>query len=89
MQDDTVNGMEETVKKPAVFEKKVPQVLINSKDTVSVLDVNELCKERGNLYEKQKMIDGRNIDVKTKIDYYSRFSVCGENDSNTETFYFL
>jgi hypothetical protein len=36
-----------------------------------------------------KMIDGRNIDVKTKIDYYSRFSVCGENDSNTETFYFL
>ena len=35
------------------------------------------------------MIDGRNIDVKTKIDYYSRFSVCGENDSNTETFYFL
>ena len=25
-----------------------------------------------------KMIDGRNIDVKTKIDYYSRFSVCGK-----------
>ena len=31
----------------------------------------------------------RNIDVKTKIDYYSRLSVCGENDSDTETFYFL
>ena len=36
-----------------------------------------------------KMIDGRNIDVKTKIDYYSRLSVCGENNSDTETFYFL
>ena len=36
-----------------------------------------------------QMIDGRNIDVKTKIDYYSRLSVCGENDSDTETFYFL
>ena len=33
--------------------------------------------------------NGRNIDVKTKIDYYSRLSVCGENDSDTETFYFL
>ncbi len=31
----------------------------------------------------------RMIDVKTKIDYYSRLSVCGENDSDTETFYFL
>ena len=36
-----------------------------------------------------QMIDGRNIDVKTKIDYYSRLSVCGENDGDTETFYFL
>jgi predicted acetyltransferase len=36
-----------------------------------------------------QMNNGRNIDVKTKIDYYSRFSVCGENDSDTETFYFL
>ena len=36
-----------------------------------------------------QMIDGRTIDVKTKIDYYSRLSVCGENDSDTETFYFL
>lgn len=25
-----------------------------------------------------KMIDGRNIDVKTKIDYYSRFSLWGK-----------
>ncbi len=33
--------------------------------------------------------NGRNIDVKTKINYYSRLSVCGENDSDTETFYFL
>ena len=36
-----------------------------------------------------QMIDGRIIDVKTKIDYYSRLSVCGENDSDTKTFYFL
>ena len=36
-----------------------------------------------------QMNNGRNIDVKTKIDYYSRLSVCGENDSDTETFYFL
>lgn len=35
------------------------------------------------------MNNERNIDVKTKIDYYSRLSVCGENDSDTETFYFL
>ena len=35
------------------------------------------------------MNNGRNVDVKTKIDYYSRLSVCGENDSDTETFYFL
>jgi len=40
--DNTVNGMEDTVKKPAVLEKKVTQVFINSKNTVSVLDVNEL-----------------------------------------------
>lgn len=33
-----------------------------------------------------QMINGRNIDVKTKIDYYSRLSVCGENDSDTGTF---
>ena len=33
--------------------------------------------------------NGRNIGVKTKIDYYSRLSVCGENNSDTETFYFL
>ena len=39
-------------------------------------------------YERLAAI-GRNIDIKTKIDYYSRFSVCGENDSDTETFYFL
>ena len=36
-----------------------------------------------------QMNNGRNIDVKTKIDYYSRLSVCGENDSDTEAFYFL
>ena len=36
-----------------------------------------------------QMNNGRNVDVKTKIDYYSRLSVCGENDSDTETFYFL
>ena len=36
-----------------------------------------------------QMIYGRNIDVKTKIDYYSRLSVCGENNGDTETFYFL
>lgn len=36
-----------------------------------------------------QMIDGINIDVKTKIDYYSRLSMCGENNGDTETFYFL
>ena len=36
-----------------------------------------------------QMINERNIDVKTKIDYNSRLSMCGENDSDTETFYFL
>ena len=68
MQDDTDNGMEETVKKPAVFEKKVPQVLINSKDTVSVLDVNELCKERGNLYEKQNELKGQKWRIEKSLE---------------------
>ena len=41
-QDDTVNGMKEAVKKVTVFQKKMTQVLINSKNAVSVLDINEL-----------------------------------------------
>lgn len=31
----------------------------------------------------------RMIDVKTKIDYYSRLSLCGENDGDAEAFYLL
>lgn len=31
------------------------------------------------------MVDWRNINGKTKIDYYSRLSLCGKNDCNTET----
>ncbi len=39
--DDTANGMKEAVKKLTVFLKKVTQVLIYSKNAVSVLDINE------------------------------------------------
>ena len=36
-----------------------------------------------------QMIDESNINAKTKIDYYSRLSVWGENDGDTETFYMI
>ncbi len=50
MQDDAVNGMEETVKKSAVIEKKVSEVLIYSKDAVSVLNVNEFERHLGSSF---------------------------------------
>ena len=46
-QDDTVNGMKEAVKKATVLQKKVTQVLIYSKNAVSVLDINELERHLG------------------------------------------
>ncbi len=43
----------------------------------------------GHIVEKPRTSDGRNTDVKTETNYYSRFSVRGENDGDGATFYFL
>ncbi len=60
--------MEETVKKPAVFEKKVPQVLINSKDTVSVLDVNEFEGHLGSSFHGIFITTGRAETAVAKVE---------------------
>lgn len=44
--NDTVNGMEETVKEGAVLKEKIPEVFINGKDTVAVCNVDELKSHR-------------------------------------------
>ena len=45
--NNTVYGMEKTAKERAVFEKKVPKLFVNGKDTMAVGDVNELKGHRG------------------------------------------
>lgn len=44
--NDTVNGVEETVKEGAVVKEKNPELFINGKDTVSVCNVDELKGHR-------------------------------------------
>lgn len=41
------------------------------------------------LWLQGAQVIGRNIDDKAKIDYYSRVFLCGKNNCDRETFYFL
>ena len=40
--NDTVYGMEETVKEGTVIKEKIPELFINCKNTVAVMDINQL-----------------------------------------------
>ena len=57
--NNTVDGMEETVKKRAVFEEKVPKLFINGKDTMAMWDINELKGHGGSAFHGIFVTAGR------------------------------
>ena len=42
--------MKETVKKGTIFEKEISEMIINGKDTVTVLDIDELKGHTGSAF---------------------------------------
>ena len=51
--------MKETVKKGTVFEKVISEMFINGKDTVSVLDIDELKGHTGSAFHGILVSTGR------------------------------
>ena len=51
--------MKETVKKGTIFEKVISEVFINGKDTVTVLDIDELKGHTGSTFHRVFVPAGR------------------------------
>ena len=51
--------MKETVKKGTIFEKEISEMIINSKDTVTVLDIDELKGHTGSAFHGILVSTGR------------------------------
>lgn len=48
--DNTGNGMEKTVQEGAIFEKEITKIFVNSKNTVSVLNINQFEGHTGSAF---------------------------------------
>ena len=57
--DDAGNGMEETVEQRAVIKKKVPEIFINGKDTVSIRNIKQFKSHRCSAAHGIKITTGR------------------------------
>ena len=51
--------MKETVKKGTIFEKEISEMIINGKDTVTVLDIDELKGHTGSAFHGILVSTGR------------------------------
>lgn len=51
--------MKETVKKGPIFEKEISEMIINGKDTVTVLDIDELKGHTGSAFHGILVSTGR------------------------------
>ena len=57
--DNTVHGMEETVKEGTVIRKKLPEPAVNGENTMPVWAVNELKGHRGSALHGAQIPTGR------------------------------
>ena len=57
--NNTGDRMKETVKKGTIFEKEISEMIINGKDTVTVLDIDELKGHTGSAFHGILVSAGR------------------------------
>ena len=72
--NNVVNSMKKAVKERAVFEEKMPEVFVNGKNAVAVLDIYQLKRHTGSAFHGIFVATGRTETAVTAECYKFKFA---------------